>query len=87
MATTLSEAMKDPVFKKWWDEREKFIEIFYRDKGDHQDTYLITIQTEAVFSRENDGVVDELDVEMWLRVGEIELDPGYKIIDIKKVKS
>lgn len=83
----LSEAMKDPIFKKWWDEREKFIEVSHIDENDHQDTYLITIQTEVVFSRENDGIVDEDDVKMWLRVGEIDLVPGHKVIDIKKVKS
>ncbi len=78
-------AKQGPGYVKWWARREAYIEKNYTDNPTI-DIYLITLETEVQFARENDGVLSEHDVEMWLRTGQVDLDPGHKILKIKKVE-
>jgi hypothetical protein len=73
-----------PEYVKWWTAREAYIAAHYSETPTI-DKYLITIETEVEFTRENDGVFNEHDVELWLRTGEIDLDPGHQVIKIEKV--
>jgi len=84
MTRPLDEALKDPEFYKWWSAKEKYVVRHYTENP-HIDKYLVTVETEVEFARENDGVLNEHDVEMWLQAGEIELEPGHRILKIKKV--
>lgn len=75
----------DPDFLDWYVKKEKYIEAHYTENP-VLDTYVITLETTVQFARENDGVLNEDDVGKWLKIGEIDLDPGHRIIKIKKVE-
>ncbi len=74
---------------KWWKAKERYIEAHntedHPDHQDHTDKYLVTIEYEVEFSRENDGVLNAHDAEMWLKTGDIDWGMcDFKILKIKK---
>jgi len=69
----------------WWAQRAKWIEVNYTDNP-QRDTYIVTVEVEITFARENDGVRNEAEAQEWLKHGDIlESNDGiYEIVGVRK---
>jgi len=88
MAEDVPDYVKEqgPEYVAWWVAREKLVEAHQDDPGDgHIDKYVVTVEYEVRFSQEHDGVLNEHDVEMWLRTGDVDWGMGEsKILKVRK---
>lgn len=89
MAEDVPDYVKEqgPEYVAWWEAREKLIEAHQYDSIDgHIDKYMVTVEYEVPFSREHDGILNEHDVEMWLKTGDMDFGAlDQKIIKVQKV--
>jgi len=73
-----------PSDDAWWFQREKWIEEHYTDNP-HIDKYVVTVQIETSFARENDGVRNVQEAEEWLKHGSIlEITEDVKVIKVER---
>ena len=82
----LEMAKEDPTYIAWWTAKEAHIEKHYTD-NDHTDKYLVTLEVEVEFSRENDGVLNAHDALMWMKTGEVDfMACPYRVTGAAKVR-
>jgi len=68
----------------WWAKREKWIDEHYTDTP-HVDKYIVTVEIETSFARENDGVRNAEEAREWLNHGDIlEIAEDLKVISVRK---
>jgi len=68
----------------WWSKRDDWIEAHYIEHP-HIDKYVVTVQIETSFARENDGVHNVQQAREWLRHGCIlETAEDLKILNVRK---
>ena len=78
-------AKDDPAYAEWYMQKEQYIKE-HLTECPHEDTYVVTVDIEVTFARENDGVLNECDAEMWLKGGGIlESNDGvYQVLKVRK---
>lgn len=78
-------AKDDPAYAEWYTKKEQYIEE-HNTEHPQEDTYVVTVEMEITFARENDGVLNEEDAKMWLKGGDIlqSNDGDYKILKVRK---
>ena len=76
-------AKSDPAYPEWYAKKERYIEEHYTETP-KLETYVVTVEVEISFARENDGVLDAHDAEMWLKGGNLMHD--YDEYEIKSVR-
>ena len=78
-------AKDDPTYPAWYEKKERYIAEHYTETP-KLETYIVTVEVEVSFARENDGVLDEHDAEMWLKGGDVltDNDGAYEIKSVRK---
>ena len=73
----------------WWSQREKWIEEHYTEHP-HIDKYIITLELDAEFAQENDGVRNAEEAAEWLEHGDLggifDSAIELKVIKVRKVE-